>query len=85
MWDGASTDFNVREISPCSSMKTIICANPGTYEQPRLDPEKYDLLRARMGGWTEVFVTMFPTHQAQHQRRPFETPTTDVPARITHA
>ena len=27
-----------------------------------------------MGGWTEFFVTMFPAHQAQHQRRPFETP-----------
>jgi hypothetical protein len=24
------------------------------------DPEKYDLLRGRMGGWTEFFVTMFP-------------------------
>jgi pyruvate-formate lyase len=66
-------------------MMTIICANPETYEQPRLDPEKYELLRARMAGWTEVFVKMFPTHQAQHQRRPFETHTTDVPARTTHA
>jgi hypothetical protein len=36
------------------------------------DPEKYDLLRARMGGWSEFFVSMFPAHQAQHQRRPFE-------------
>ena len=89
MWDGAPTDFNIREDFPVesldraltafadgrgSSIMTITCANPGTYEQAALDPEKYDLLRARMGGWTEFFVTMFPAHQAQHQRRPFETP-----------
>jgi len=100
MWDGAPTDFNIREDFPVeslekalmafaegrgSSIMTISCANPETYEQARLDPEKYDLLRARMGGWTEFFVTMFPAHQAQHQRRPFETPDTDVPARTTHA
>jgi pyruvate-formate lyase len=53
---------------------TITCADPETYEQATKDPEKYDLLRARMGGWTEFFVTMFPAHQAQHQRRPFELP-----------
>jgi pyruvate-formate lyase len=52
---------------------TITCANPETYEAAVRDPEKYDLLRARMGGWTEFFVTMFPAHQAQHQRRPYET------------
>ena len=48
------------------------CANPETYEAATRDPEKYDLLRARMGGWSEFFVTMFPARQAQHQRRPFE-------------
>ena len=32
-----------------------------------------DLLRARMGGWTEFFVSMFPAHPAQHERRPVET------------
>ena len=89
MWDGAPTDFNIREDFPLesldraltafangrgSSIMTITCANPDTYAQAALDPEKYDLLRARMGGWTEFFVTMFPAHQAQHQRRPFETP-----------
>jgi pyruvate-formate lyase len=88
MWDGAPTDFNIREDFPVealeqalvafaqgrgSSIMTITCANADTYEQARRDPEKYDLLRARMGGWTEFFVTMFPAHQAQHQRRPFET------------
>jgi len=68
-----------------SSIMTISRANPETYEQARLDPEKYDLLRSRMGDWTEFFVTMFPAHQSQYQRRPFETPTTDLPARIAHA
>ena len=89
MWDGAPNDFNIREDFPVSnlvqalrafaggrgsSIMTITCGNPETYEAATRDPEKYDLLRARMGGWTEFFVTMFPAHQAQHQRRPFETP-----------
>jgi Dyp-type peroxidase family len=90
MWDGAPTDFNIREDFPIealeraltafangrgSSIMTITCANKETYEDAARDPEKYDLLRARMGGWTEFFVTMFPAHQAQHERRPIETPT----------
>lgn len=89
MWDGAPTDFNIREDFPVdaleraltafangrgSSIMTITCANNETYEEAARDPEKYDLLRARMGGWTEFFVTMFPAHQAQHERRPVETP-----------
>ena len=37
--------------------------------QRQRDPEKYDLLRARMGGWTKFFVTMFPARPAQHERR----------------
>lgn len=87
MWDGAPTDFNVREDhlvealeqvlvafakGRAASIMTITCANADTYEQATRDPEKYDLLRARMGGWTEFFVTMFPAHQAQHQQRPIE-------------
>ncbi len=52
---------------------TITCAERGDLRaEARRDPEKYDLLRARMGGWTEFFVTMFPAHQSQHERRPFE-------------
>jgi pyruvate-formate lyase len=89
MWDGAPTDFNIREDFPVDalvraltafangrgpSIMTITCANNETYEEAARDPEKYDLLRARMGGWTEFFVTMFPAHQAQHERRPVETP-----------
>ena len=85
MWDGAPTDFNIREDFPVealeralvafadgrgASIMTITCADAETYEEAKRDPEKYDLLRARMGGWTEFFVTMFPAHQAQHERRP---------------
>jgi pyruvate-formate lyase len=100
MWDGAPTDFNIREDFPVealeralvafangrgASIMTITCADPNTYEQARRDPEKYDLLRARMGGWTEFFVTMFPAHQEQHQRRPFETPASTPEGRPDHA
>jgi len=31
-----------------SSIMTITCANPDTYEHAKRDPEKYDLLRARI-------------------------------------
>lgn len=89
MWDGAPTDFNIREDFPVEaldkalvafaegrglSIMTITCANADAYEQATRNSEMYDLLRARMGGWTEFFVTVFPAHQAQHQRRPFEVP-----------
>jgi pyruvate-formate lyase len=88
MWDGAPTDFNIREDFPVEVLeralhafatgrgafiKTITCANAETYEDAKRDSERYDLLHARMGGWTEFFVTMFPAHQAQHERRPVET------------
>jgi pyruvate-formate lyase len=32
------------------------------------------VVRARMGGWSEYFVAMFPAHQQQHRRRPISTP-----------
>ncbi|MFB1479678.1 Dyp-type peroxidase [Corallococcus sp. RDP092CA] len=86
---GAPTDFNIREDFPVGSLErvlhafargqgsnilTITCANPETFEQASKDPEKYDVLRVRMGGWSEFFVSMFPGHQEQHQRRPLSTP-----------
>jgi pyruvate-formate lyase len=89
MWDGAPTDMNIREDFPAESLErvlaafaagqgsnilTITCANPETMAGAAKDPEKYDLLRVRMGGWSEFFVAMFPGHQAQHERRPFSTP-----------
>ncbi len=85
MWDGTPVDFNIPEDFPVedlekaiaafangrgSSIVTITCADVATMEAATKDPEKYDLLRVRMGGWSEFFVAMFPAHQAQHQRRP---------------
>ena len=45
-------------------------ADPQTFEAAQKDPEKYNLVRVRMGGWTEFFITLFPDHQEQHKRRP---------------
>ncbi|MDC0672906.1 Dyp-type peroxidase [Nannocystis radixulma] len=89
MWDGAPTDMNIREDFPAddlvrvlrafadgagSNVLTITCADPETMVKAAADPERYDLLRVRMGGWSEFFVAMFPGHQAQHQRRPWFAP-----------
>ena len=87
--DGAPTDLCIREDFPPDALKavlrafadgqganilTVTCANPETFANATRDPEKYDLVRVRMGGWSEFFVSMFPAHQAQHQRRPIDTP-----------
>lgn len=94
MWNVAPTDYNIREDFPAaaltsvitsfaagvgSNMLTITCANPETFAAACQDPEKYDLLRVRMGGWSEYFVAMFPAHQQQHRRRPLSTPDTATP------
>ncbi|RAM48221.1 MAG: formate acetyltransferase [Hapalosiphonaceae cyanobacterium JJU2] len=86
---GAPTDLNIREDFPAqqleqvlrafalgdgSNILTITCANPETFAGATHNPEKYDLIRVRMGGWSEFFVAMFPAHQAQHQRRPLHLP-----------
>ncbi|MFD0202924.1 MULTISPECIES: Dyp-type peroxidase [Saccharothrix] len=88
-WDAAPTDFNIREDFPHealvgvieefargtgSNLLTITCADPGTMAAARLDPEQYDLLRVRMGGWSEYFISLFPDHQHQHERRPISVP-----------
>ena len=49
---------------------TITCVDTNTMEQARLEPQKFDLVRNRMGGWTNFFVAMFDEHQKQHLRRP---------------
>jgi pyruvate-formate lyase len=83
--DGAPVDYNVREDMPKAdlvrmlrsfadgwggSICTVTVANPETFEAARHDPEAHNLVRVRMGGWTEFFITLFPKHQEQHQRRP---------------
>ncbi|MEU5696688.1 pyruvate formate lyase family protein [Actinosynnema sp. NPDC020468] len=92
LWDAAPTDFNIREDFPeealvrvierfaageGSNLLTITCADPETFAAARRDPEKYDLLRVRMGGWSEYYIAMFPDHQQQHQHRPLSTPGAD--------
>ncbi|MGH3770838.1 MAG: Dyp-type peroxidase [Pseudonocardiaceae bacterium] len=89
LWDIAPTDANIRENFPLedlvrvitafangagSNLLTVTCADPKTFTAACLDPEKYELVRVRMGGWTEFFITIFPTHQQQHRRRPLSTP-----------
>lgn len=88
--DGAPTDLCIREDYPPeqlvealhlfaqgegSNILTLTCANPDTLANASRDPEKFDLIRVRMGGWSEFFVSMFPAHQAQHQRRPLDVAT----------
>ncbi|WP_211215266.1 Dyp-type peroxidase [Actinoalloteichus spitiensis] len=84
-WDIAPTDYNIREdfgldaltrvvrefaSGAGSNLLTVTCANPETFAGACRDPEKYDLVRVRMGGWSEFFISMFPAHQRTHQRRP---------------
>jgi Dyp-type peroxidase family len=65
-------DFSHSKLG--SNMITITCADPATYEQAAEFPERYDLLRVRMGGWSEFFIAMFDFHQQYIQRRPYYTP-----------
>jgi Dyp-type peroxidase family len=83
--DGAPVDFNIGEdfseedlvkvlrtfsdgVGP--NIMTITCASTETFEEAGGHPEQYDLLRVRMGGWSEFFTTMFPEQHEQHKRRP---------------
>jgi Dyp-type peroxidase family len=88
--NAAPVDLNVREDFPLADLTrfvrdyaegrvagnllTVTCADPDTYAAAAADPERYELVRVRMGGWTEYFSAMFPGHQMQHQRRPFFLP-----------
>ena len=51
-------------------MCTFTVANPETLAAAQRRPDEHNLLRVRMGGWTEFFITLFPDHQSQHRRRP---------------
>jgi pyruvate-formate lyase/deferrochelatase/peroxidase EfeB len=84
--NGAPVDINIRENFPKdqlielvrgfaigefgSNMMSVTCADPETLLNAQEYPERFDLLRMRMGGWSEFFVAMFPHHQEQHKRRP---------------
>ncbi|HMI03708.1 MAG TPA: pyruvate formate lyase family protein [Pedobacter sp.] len=83
--DGAPADFNIAEdfneqqlvqvirdfaLGKSGNMLTITVSNPKTFEAAKKNPDDYNLLRVRMGGWTEFFISLFPALQEQHIRRP---------------
>jgi pyruvate-formate lyase len=87
--DGAPSDFNVREDFPHeklvkvlrafadgkgSNIMTVTVANPETLRSAEQEPDKYNLVRVRMGGWTEFFCVLFSAHKTHHRRRPVFTP-----------
>ncbi|KAI2633412.1 pyruvate formate lyase-domain-containing protein [Xylaria nigripes] len=53
------------------NMVTLTCADLSTYREASRDPEQYNLIRVRMGGWTEFYPTMFPEYQEHQQRRQY--------------
>jgi len=54
-----------------SNMLTITTADPETYKQAVIYPEKYDLVCVRQSGWSEFYMAMFPAHQNYILRRPY--------------
>ena len=66
------SDFSLSKLG--SNMITITCASPTTYANAMEFPERYDLVRVRMGGWSEFFVAMFDFHQEYIRRRPYYAP-----------
>lgn len=88
--NASPVDMNIEESFPLAHLQkfvkayahgevggnliTLTCADLSTYEAASQDPEKYNLVRVRMGGWTEFYATMFPAHQDQHQRRQYFIP-----------
>ena len=60
----------------------VTMADPDTYHMAARQPERYELVRVRMGGWTEYFAAMFPAHHDQHLRRPYFVPEEPPAGRI---
>lgn len=56
-----------------TNVLTVTVGDTRTFQRATSSPEAYDLLRVRMGGWTEMFVAMHAVHQAVHPRRPVST------------
>lgn len=84
--NGAPIDLNISEDMSLSRLVTILeaftngagsnvltvtTADQTTFLNAASSPEAFDLLRVRMGGWTEMFVAMHTTHQRVHPRRPY--------------
>jgi hypothetical protein len=87
--DGGPADYNLPEDFPEAelaenlgafakggggSIATFTVANPASFRDAEANPDDFNLLRVRMGGWTEFFIALFPEHREQHKRRPLYTP-----------
>ncbi|XP_066928528.1 uncharacterized protein [Clytia hemisphaerica] len=48
---------------------TITVADQDTFHGAMKNPEQYDLVRVRTGGWTEFYISFYSPHQLQHLRR----------------
>lgn len=83
--DGAPVDYNLPEDFPLEklvgklktfaqgrggSVATFTVANPETLLGAQQNPDAFNFVRVRMGGWSEFFICLFPEHQEQHRRRP---------------
>ena len=60
-----------RQLDFGSNVLTVTTADQETFLTAPGAPEAHDLLRVRMGGWTEMFVAMHALHQKVHPRRPY--------------
>src|SRR5881394_2911490 len=73
MGDGAPADYNLPEDFPHSvlterlrdfsqgkggSVATFTVVDPQTFVGAQKDPDSFNLVRVRMGGWTEFFVCL---------------------------
>ncbi|MDB5269092.1 MAG: hypothetical protein JWP58_2132 [Hymenobacter sp.] len=91
--DGAPVDYNIPEDYPPAklqqnlrafangeggSIATFTVASPATMAAAQEHPQDYNLVRVRMGGWTEFFIALFPAHQAHHRRRPLFVPSAEA-------
>jgi pyruvate-formate lyase len=54
-----------------SNVLTVTAGDQEILLEAAVSPESFDLLRVRMGGWTEMFIAMHAAHQRVHPRRPF--------------
>ena len=93
--NGAATDFNIREQHPAekitevielfakgegSNILTITVADPSTFDGAKCFPSQFDLVRVRMGGWSNFFSAIFPIIQEEHKRRPISVPDDEIPS-----
>jgi pyruvate-formate lyase len=90
-WNGAPVDKNVAENFPLEAMQrvliafanghgpnimTITVADTETFAAAQAQPERFDTVRIRTGGWTEFYTAMSDPHQQVHYRRPRDVPST---------